>query len=79
MAIGPQASQARSLSSDRARTRLGRHVATEREPKLSRYIATERAHGVATEITARSLISDRPGTRLGRYVANEHAPGSVIT
>ncbi|KAF3576052.1 hypothetical protein DY000_02030748 [Brassica cretica] len=45
MAIGPQASQARSPSSDRARTRLGRHVATEREPKLSRYIVTERAHG----------------------------------
>ncbi|KAF3556694.1 hypothetical protein F2Q69_00012846 [Brassica cretica] len=45
MAIGPQASQARSLSSHRARTQLGRHVATEREPKLSHYIATERAHG----------------------------------
>ncbi|KAF3509885.1 hypothetical protein F2Q69_00007341 [Brassica cretica] len=32
MAIRPRTSQARSLRSDRARTRLGRYVATELQP-----------------------------------------------
>ncbi|KAF3606525.1 hypothetical protein DY000_02049562 [Brassica cretica] len=41
MAIGPRTSQARSLRSDRARTRLARYVATELEPKLGRYVATK--------------------------------------
>ncbi|KAF3579956.1 hypothetical protein DY000_02034076 [Brassica cretica] len=33
--------EARLLRSDRARTWLGRYVATELSPKLARYIATE--------------------------------------
>ncbi|KAF2543579.1 hypothetical protein F2Q68_00030951 [Brassica cretica] len=44
MAIGPRTSQARSLRSDRARTRLGRYVATEHthgSVKLGRYVETE--------------------------------------
>ncbi|KAF3509079.1 hypothetical protein F2Q69_00006681 [Brassica cretica] len=45
MAIRPRKIQARSLRSDRARTWLGRYVATELELKLGRYVATEHAHG----------------------------------
>ncbi|KAF2587502.1 hypothetical protein F2Q70_00035710 [Brassica cretica] len=43
MAIGPHTSQARSLRSDRARTRLGRYVATELKPRPGRYVVTELA------------------------------------
>ncbi|KAF3495671.1 hypothetical protein DY000_02053182 [Brassica cretica] len=39
--IGPCTSQAWSLRSDQARTRLGRYIATEFKPKLGRYVATE--------------------------------------
>ncbi|KAF3537967.1 hypothetical protein F2Q69_00020779 [Brassica cretica] len=46
MAIGPSSSKARSLRSDRARTRFGRYVAIELEPKLGRYVANEHAHGL---------------------------------
>ena len=62
MAIRPQTNQARSLHSDRARarTRLGRYVATEFEPKLGRYVAAD---------LEPKLHSDRARTRLGRYVA----------
>ncbi|KAF3572364.1 hypothetical protein F2Q69_00058477 [Brassica cretica] len=72
MAIGPRTSQARSLRSDRARTQLGR------------YVATDHAHGsVATlrpsSSQARSLHSDRARTRFGRYIATGHAHGSIAT
>ena len=53
MAIGPRTSQARSLHSDRAHTRLGRYVATEHahdraQAKLGRYVATELSQNVDT-------------------------------
>ncbi|KAF3494831.1 hypothetical protein DY000_02054090 [Brassica cretica] len=78
MAIGPRTSQARSLRSDQACTRLSRYVATELEPI-----------SVAAR-TARSLRSDRARAKLGRYVATgrvllgryvatELEPSSVVT
>ncbi|KAF3535265.1 hypothetical protein F2Q69_00019780 [Brassica cretica] len=45
----PNLNQARSLRSDRALVPLGRYVPTELEPKLGRYLATERSsRSVAT-------------------------------
>ncbi|KAF2533205.1 hypothetical protein F2Q70_00029697 [Brassica cretica] len=72
--------QARSLSSDRARTRLGRYVATELQPS----VATEHAHSsVATKQpsthTAQWLRSDRARTRLVRYVATELSTRYIAT
>ncbi|KAG5397803.1 hypothetical protein IGI04_019617, partial [Brassica rapa subsp. trilocularis] len=62
----PNPSQARSLCSDRALVLLGRYVATELEPKLGRYVATERS--------SRSVAIDRAIFPLGRYVATELEP-----
>ncbi|KAF3551300.1 hypothetical protein DY000_02002887 [Brassica cretica] len=42
MTIGTRTNQARSLRYYRTCTLSGRYVATELEPKLSRYVATER-------------------------------------
>ncbi|KAF3586476.1 hypothetical protein F2Q69_00027793 [Brassica cretica] len=64
MAIGPRTSQAQSLRSDRARTRLGRYIATELKPSS---VATYRP----STYTARSLRSDQARTRLGRCVATK--------
>ncbi|KAG5373884.1 hypothetical protein IGI04_042801 [Brassica rapa subsp. trilocularis] len=84
--VATELSQARSLRSDRAIVPLGRYVATELEPKLGRYVATERSSRsrpidrplgryVATELElARSLRSDRAIVPLGRYVATELEP-----
>ncbi|KAF3561656.1 hypothetical protein DY000_02015432 [Brassica cretica] len=59
MAIGPQTNQARLLRRDRARTRLGRYVATELEPKLGhcRYVAVEHAHGSVATARVASGVS----------------------
>ncbi|KAG5393279.1 hypothetical protein IGI04_023242 [Brassica rapa subsp. trilocularis] len=57
------------------RATLGRYVATELEPKLYRYLETERSsRSVATDrarAKARSLRSDRAFVPLGCYVATE--------
>ncbi|KAF3573364.1 hypothetical protein F2Q69_00059184 [Brassica cretica] len=86
MAIGPGTSQARSLCSDRAHTRLGRYVATELGPKLGRYVATEHTHGsVATDrarAKAWSLRSDRARAKawsLRSDRAHTRRPSSVAT
>ncbi|KAF3610619.1 hypothetical protein DY000_02044800 [Brassica cretica] len=68
----PSTHTARSLRTDRARTRLGR------------YASTKHAYGsVATNRpsthTAWSLRSDRARTRLGRFVVNKNVHGSVAT
>ncbi|KAF3501705.1 hypothetical protein F2Q69_00042172 [Brassica cretica] len=78
MAIGPCTSQARSIRSDRARTRLGRYVAAEHThgsvstKRMITYTARF-LHSDRAQAKARSLRSDRAGKRLGRYVATEHA------
>ncbi|KAG5411045.1 hypothetical protein IGI04_007364, partial [Brassica rapa subsp. trilocularis] len=61
--VATELSQAWSLRSDRALVSLGRNVATELEPKLGRYVATERS--------SRSRPSS---AKLGRYVATELEP-----
>ncbi|KAG5374411.1 hypothetical protein IGI04_042261 [Brassica rapa subsp. trilocularis] len=61
--VATELSQARSLRSDRAIVPLGRYVATELEPKLGRYVATERS--------SFSVATDRAIVPLGRYVASE--------
>ncbi|KAF2544973.1 hypothetical protein F2Q70_00023142 [Brassica cretica] len=60
MAIGPRTRQAQSLHSNRARTRLGRYVATKLRP---RSVATYRP----SSSQVRSLRSDRAPVKLGRY------------
>ncbi|KAF2560100.1 hypothetical protein F2Q68_00016388 [Brassica cretica] len=59
--------EARLLRSDRASFLLGRYVATELEPKLGLY--------VATEPLARNVELD---PKLGRYVATECSLGRYI-
>ncbi|KAG5392712.1 hypothetical protein IGI04_022675 [Brassica rapa subsp. trilocularis] len=76
--------RARSLRSDRAIVPLGRCVATELEPKLGRYVATERSsRSVATcdraRAKARSLHSDRarakkPRKTRSKRVESEDGP-----
>ncbi|KAG5375005.1 hypothetical protein IGI04_039601, partial [Brassica rapa subsp. trilocularis] len=64
--VATELSQARSLRSDRAIVPLGRYVATELEPKLGRYVATERS--------SRSVATDRALVSLGRYIATGLEP-----
>ncbi|KAG5410332.1 hypothetical protein IGI04_006651 [Brassica rapa subsp. trilocularis] len=61
--VATELSQARSLRSDRAIVPLGRYVATELEPKLGRYVATERS--------SRSVATDRAIVPIGHYKATE--------
>ncbi|KAG5378162.1 hypothetical protein IGI04_026004 [Brassica rapa subsp. trilocularis] len=75
----PNVRPARSLRSDRAIVPLGRYVATEREPKLATELEPKLGHYVATELSqARSLRSDRAIVPLGRYVATELELGRYV-
>ncbi|KAF2561834.1 hypothetical protein F2Q70_00016933 [Brassica cretica] len=56
MAIGPRTSQARSLRSDRAHTRLGRYIATEQRPSSDR-AHTRLGHYIATELQPSSVAT----------------------
>ncbi|KAF2538159.1 hypothetical protein F2Q68_00021409 [Brassica cretica] len=51
----PHMHAVRSLRSDRASVPLGRYVATELEPKLGCYVATEHPFRLATERSSRSV------------------------
>ncbi|KAG5373921.1 hypothetical protein IGI04_042768 [Brassica rapa subsp. trilocularis] len=70
----PNLNQAQSLRSDRALVPLGRYVATELEPKLGCYVATERlSRSVAID---RALVPlgptcERARAKRGRYVSTE--------
>ncbi|KAF3585716.1 hypothetical protein F2Q69_00029486 [Brassica cretica] len=68
----------RSLRSDRASGPLGFYVATELEPKLDQYVATERPfRSVATDrarAKVPSLCSDLASVPLGRYLATDLEP-----
>ncbi|KAF3487905.1 hypothetical protein F2Q69_00055747 [Brassica cretica] len=83
MAIGLRTSQAqslpraraRSLRIDRARTQLGRYVATEHAHGSDRACTRQRP----SSSQARSLRSDRARAKLGRYISTEHVHGLVVT
>ncbi|KAF2615872.1 hypothetical protein F2Q70_00012066 [Brassica cretica] len=73
MAIGPRASQARSLRSDRARAK-SRSLRRDLARAKARSLRSDRARD-----KARLLSSDRARIRLDRYVATKHAHGSAAT